>query len=82
MYRNLDDNTWTETQPNGLQLHYRSDGKLNTVESRAGDVWTLAYDGENRPVCVTDPFGGRTTLAYDASSYLRRVQDSAGRITT
>ena len=74
--------TFTETQPDGLQFRYGSNGALQSIRNPAGSRWTLSHDTGGRIRRVTDPFGCATSYAYDGSSKLRRIQDVGGRISS
>ena len=58
--------TWVETRPNGFKMEYNSTGDLVKTTNVAGSITTLLYTGTpSRLETIIDPFGGRTTYAYD-----------------
>ena len=76
------DGSYTETQPDGFQMHYDTTGSLTQFESAAGDLWTLSYSGGRwwrvgRSRSIAEP-----RLAYDGSGKIQRVVDSYNRITS
>ena len=74
---------WTETQPDGFSLNYDSSGKLEKLENKAGNIWTLSYDGATTRVeSIEDPFSRLTTFAYDGSNKIESIADPHGRVTT
>jgi RHS repeat-associated protein len=78
------DGTYTETQVDGLALHYASSGApiaLRYIKNRAGAIWTLTNDGQGRLSSILDPVLARTTFAY-SGSYVRSITDTAGRVTS
>lgn len=84
-------NTWTETQPDGLLLNYDTSGRLATLK-RASYIWTLTYGAgsmtSGAPLStIKDPVGRRATFVYyypfgPSTPVLRRFVDVVGRITT
>jgi RHS repeat-associated protein len=46
---------------------YTLAGLLSTITTRAGLVTSLTYNGNNRLIAVTGPFGHTLTFAYDGS---------------
>jgi RHS repeat-associated protein len=78
------DGSYTETQVDGLALHYATSGSpiaLRYIKNRAGAIWTISNDGQGRLSSILDPVLARTTFAY-AGSYVRSITDAAGRVTT
>jgi len=51
------DGTWTETQPNGMQLRYDTTGLLSGMQSVAGGRWTVSRDTGHRITKIADPVG-------------------------
>jgi YD repeat-containing protein len=76
------DGTWTQTQPDGFQVAYDTNGRPSRLADSAGDRWTMGYDGGGRVLNLTDPYNRRTSYAYDGSNNLKRVQDAGGRISS
>jgi YD repeat-containing protein len=79
--QNLSDLTWTETQVDGLALHYNASGVFDRLKNVAGATWTLTHDSGGKLVTIKDPVSGVTSLVY-ASNNLRRIVDAAGRIVS
>src|SRR5579859_1334635 len=75
------DGSYTQTQPDGLQLRFNSSGQLTRQQSASGQRWTMTYVS-SRLDHITSPSGQRTSYAYDVSGNLRRITDSGGRITS
>ncbi|RLS54829.1 MAG: hypothetical protein DWH91_10850, partial [Planctomycetota bacterium] len=76
------DGTFVETQPNGFQSRYDSSGRLTSMQSVAGSIWTIGYDVAGRVESVVDPVAGRTSYVYDAGGLIQRTVDAYGRVTT
>ena len=74
--------TWTETQPNGFQIHYDTGGNVSRFENSTGNRWTLSFNGSGNLSHILDPVSGRTSYSYDGSNSIRRIEDTHGRITT
>ena len=70
-----------ETQPDGTSSRYTSTGALKYQANPGGGRWTVVYGG-GLAVAVADPAGRRTTIAYDGSSKIRRIQEPGGRVTS
>jgi YD repeat-containing protein len=78
---NEDDGTWMQTQPDGFQIHYDTDGNADMLLS-GSDCWTLIYDGGNRLSTITGPLGGLTTFSYDVTlTGDNSIHQPDGRIT-
>jgi hypothetical protein len=75
------DGTWTETQVDGLALHYNASGVFDRLKNVAGATWTLTHDSGGKLTAIKDPVSGVTSLVY-ASNNLRRIVDAAGRIVS
>ncbi|HEV3342997.1 MAG TPA: hypothetical protein VG125_21665 [Pirellulales bacterium] len=78
------DNTWTETQPDGLTLNYNTSGRLATIK-RASYTWTITYDSNNNLKTIKDPVARVATFGYSAFGMpplIRKFVDVVGRITT
>ena len=74
---------WTETQPDGTTFHYDTSGFLRTIRNNAGVRWTLTWNsGFTFVQHIDGPLGRRTSLTYDSSNNIRRIQDASGRITS
>jgi len=54
---------------------YDVNGKLTSIQNRAGLVQTLTYDAQGLLLQVTDPDGRALIFAYDTS---RRIQQLSG----
>ncbi len=52
------DQTWTQTQADGFQVHYDAGGRANYLATPSGDRWTLSYQGGTPWLLqfVADPF--------------------------
>jgi RHS repeat-associated protein len=59
---------------------YNQAGRLQSIRTRAGLTYSLAYDASLRLSTVTDSFGQQISLAYDASGRLATLTDLAGNI--
>ena len=79
---NSDDQTWTQTQPDGFEVNYDSSGRTSYLATPAGDRWTVSYDGGNRVTAITDPFARATAFAYDAAWASAQIQQPDGRVTS
>src|SRR5207249_2306205 len=79
-------NTIIETQPDGTQYIYAGTGNpryLTSIQAPNGSTWTVNRSAQNNVTNVISPAGKRVTWSYAGMPLkLRRVQDSAGRITT
>jgi RHS repeat-associated protein len=58
---------------------YDLEGRLQSVRTRAGVVYSLTYDSEARLISVVDSFGHQLSLEYDSSGRLSKVSDPAAR---
>jgi len=75
--------TWMQTQADGFGVHYNAGGLADYLATPAGNRWTLSYSvSGGRLQTITHPFQRRTTLSYNPLSFIRRIQQSDGRITT
>jgi RHS repeat-associated protein len=77
------DNSWTETQPDGLTLNYNTSGRLATIK-RAANTWTLTYNASNSLTSITDPVSRRATFTYFPTNppTIHTFTDVVGRVTT
>jgi len=78
------DGTWTQTQPDGFQLHFDTTGKVNRMADGSGNRWTYTYDNANRLTRILTPLNRRTTFTYAGAVnvLLQSIQDAAGRTTS
>ena len=60
------DGTWTQTQPDGFQVHYNAVGRADYLTAALGQRWPLTYIPTTDLLStITDPFSRRTTLIYN-----------------
>ena len=83
------DGTWVETAPDGRKMVYLNavEGQINRlsyVEDSVGNRHTFFYsdDAKKLLTSITDAYGRRTTLGYNADqTLLQSITDFAGRVT-
>ena len=74
------DGSWTEIQPDGLQLKYGTDGVLDRIQNVAGARWTLTRDTSDLLHSIQGPTNRRTSYSY-TMGMLSGITDPAGRQT-
>src|SRR5262249_43855119 len=47
-----------------------------------GGISTMTYDVSHRLTCFIDPRGMRTSYAYDANGFVKRITEPSGALTT
>src|SRR5207249_11030046 len=68
---------WVETQPDGVQYQYDTNGKLTKVSTVTGTAVSLTLDANGNPHSVSNlsTASRRAVWAYDASNKIKRVVD-------
>lgn len=61
---------------------YDSGGNQTSWRDRRGNVWTFAYDKENRRTGTTSPQNRTTGQAYNARGLLGTITEPSGQATT
>ena len=61
--------------------HYDADGRLLSIENRAGLKQTLGYDADGRLSTVTDDYGRRLAFEYDGNGQVSALIDPENRRT-
>jgi RHS repeat-associated protein len=71
---------WRLTNRHGSVRVYDPQGRLSSITTRKGLVYTLTYNTAGKLEAVTNPFGRAITLAY-SNGRLSTMTDPAGRVT-
>ena len=74
--------TYTRTLKDGTKQEFDAGGYETAAVDRNNLRITYTYDGSQKLINLTDPYGKVTTLGYDANNKLQTVEDPAGRVTT
>lgn len=73
-------NGWKLTAATKDVESYDAVGRLLSVTTRAGFMFTLVYDGNARLANVTDSFGRHLVLTYDSNGRLNTMTDPGGLV--
>ena len=76
---------------NGISTEYEYDGVGNLTKktlhrkkgnSKADEVTTYSYDGNNNIICKTDALGKKESYEYDPNGNLITVKNNSGKVVT
>jgi YD repeat-containing protein len=77
----LPDEEFLLGEQNGLQTHFRSDGRFDSIEDTNGNRIFASYDAQGKLVVLAHSNGDRFRLEYDAAGRLVKLTDHANRVT-
>jgi len=70
------------TEKDGRQIHFRSNGRFDSINDRNGNRIMAGYDGNGRLTWIVHSNGDRFGMAYDGYGRLISLTDDAGWVTT
>ncbi len=75
------DNLGRITDSNGIGISYDPGGRITTITYAEGKTLTYRYDGNDRPIQISDWGGGTITLTWDNEGRLTTIERPNGIIT-
>lgn len=64
---------------NKIRYTFNSEGILQSIQDRNGNIISLSYDGNDQLTTITDTAGRNYQLNYDATGYITSLADPTGR---